>query len=196
MHKTGRSHQAEKTMFQSGTAPCPLSLPVSAYTHPVSIGALTLLALNDHCLKGSGLLPPWVTGKLSDGAGMIFFPLLLVGLWNTGQWLIRRYRRKGHAADGGTAGYCLTHRQLIVAITVTGLLFTGLQLSSSVVNGYCYATSLVGIYSNVTRDITDLFALPALVVPYMIGRRLILPSSTDQCDPSVNRCNKRNRRGD
>lgn len=38
--------------------------------------ALSVLALNDHVLKGSGLLPGVVTGKLSDFAGLIVAPIL------------------------------------------------------------------------------------------------------------------------
>jgi hypothetical protein len=39
-----------------------------------------LVALNDHWLKGAGLLPGWFTGKLSDVAGLYFAPLLLAEL--------------------------------------------------------------------------------------------------------------------
>src|SRR3954465_9682891 len=39
--------------------------------------ALAVLALNDHILKGAGVLPAWLTGKLSDFAGMIVAPVLL-----------------------------------------------------------------------------------------------------------------------
>jgi hypothetical protein len=48
--------------------------------HPVPLAAVGLLALNDHFLKGSGLLPGAVTGKLSDFAGLFFFPLLLAAI--------------------------------------------------------------------------------------------------------------------
>jgi hypothetical protein len=39
--------------------------------------ALGVLVTNDWVLKGSGLLPGWVTGKLSDFAGLIVAPVLL-----------------------------------------------------------------------------------------------------------------------
>lgn len=45
--------------------------PASAFVHPLFLGSLALLALNDRVLKGSGLLPGWLTGKLSDFAGLI-----------------------------------------------------------------------------------------------------------------------------
>jgi hypothetical protein len=48
--------------------------------HPVPLLAVLLLAVNDHLLKGSGVLPGTVTGKLSDFAGLFFFPLLLAAV--------------------------------------------------------------------------------------------------------------------
>ncbi len=48
--------------------------------HPLPLGAVALLSINDHLLKGAGLLPGWVTGKLSDVAGLFFFPVLLAAL--------------------------------------------------------------------------------------------------------------------
>jgi len=41
--------------------------------HPVALAAIALLIANDHVLKSRW--PGFVTGKLSDVAGMIFFPL-------------------------------------------------------------------------------------------------------------------------
>jgi len=46
--------------------------------HPVSLAAMAVLALNDHLLKQAW--PGHVTGKISDVAGLVFFPLLLMAL--------------------------------------------------------------------------------------------------------------------
>lgn len=43
--------------------------------HPVVLVAVVVLVLNDHWWKGVG--PALVTGRLSDVAGLLFFPLLL-----------------------------------------------------------------------------------------------------------------------
>ena len=52
---------------------------VSALTHPLTIGALAVLLLNDLLLKS--LWPnPWTTGKLSDLAWVVFAPPLLAFL--------------------------------------------------------------------------------------------------------------------
>ena len=60
----------------------------AAVRHPVAgsvvvIGlyvALLTLAINDHVLKGGGLLPGWLTGKLSDFAGLVVLPVVLAVL--------------------------------------------------------------------------------------------------------------------
>jgi hypothetical protein len=50
------------------------------FTRVLPVVCMGLAALNDHWLKGSGLLPGWLTGKLSDVAGLYFAPLLLAEL--------------------------------------------------------------------------------------------------------------------
>lgn len=49
-----------------------------AVTSPPTIIAVLLLLLNDHLLKGSGVVPGLVTGKLSDFAFLFFAPIVLV----------------------------------------------------------------------------------------------------------------------
>lgn len=46
--------------------------------HPLPLGCVALLVINDHVLKGRSIVPAVVTGKLSDFAGLFFFPVLLV----------------------------------------------------------------------------------------------------------------------
>jgi len=56
--------------------------------HPVAITSLALLVLNDRVLKeryGNA-----ITGKLSDVAGIIFFPLLLISLAEVVRKVIRK----------------------------------------------------------------------------------------------------------
>ncbi len=47
----------------------------SALLHPLPVAALLLLVLNDHAFKAA--YPSWVTGKLSDLAGLALFPFFL-----------------------------------------------------------------------------------------------------------------------
>lgn len=64
--------------------------PGRQLSHPLFLAALVTLALNDHVLKGAGLLPTALTGKLSDVAGLLVAPLVLA-------WLTRVRTRRGWA---------------------------------------------------------------------------------------------------
>ena len=58
--------------------------------HPLSLLSLALLVLNDHALKSAW--PGPVTGKLSDFAGVVFFPLLLISAWESLLAVVGRWR--------------------------------------------------------------------------------------------------------
>ena len=47
--------------------------------HPLPLAAVLVLAVNDHVLKGSGLLPDMVTGKLSGQMAFMSGKLKLKG---------------------------------------------------------------------------------------------------------------------
>jgi hypothetical protein len=55
-------------------------VPGDALLHPVVLAALGILFVNDHVLKAWARGTRWaiVTGKLSDVAGLLFLPVLLV----------------------------------------------------------------------------------------------------------------------
>jgi len=114
--------------------------PVGELLHPAALAAIVLLAVNDWLLKGRA--PGWLTGKLSDFAGLLFFPLLLTAAWNTARWALRRP--------------CpLTRRALVVAVVATGAAFVAWKLG--------------GVLGAV-RDPSDLLALVMLAPAYAIGR--------------------------
>lgn len=58
----------------------PTVLPGASLVHPAVLTSLALLLLNDHVFKAAAVGTPWsgVTGKLSDVAGLAFFPVLVV----------------------------------------------------------------------------------------------------------------------
>ena len=67
------------------------SFPGSALLHPLVLGAVALLLLNDHVFKARW--PSWWTGKLSDVAGLVMFPLVLQALWEQARaWGGRGFR--------------------------------------------------------------------------------------------------------
>jgi hypothetical protein len=104
--------------------------------HPLPLAAILVTAANDHLLKGSGLLPGWVTGKLSDFGGLFFFPLLVAAV----------LRAKTAAAR-------------TIVVVATGALFAAFKLSPR-------ACAWIAPIAAVRPDATDLIALPMLVAAW------------------------------
>jgi len=109
--------------------------------HPLWLGALAVLALNDHVLKGAGVLPGAVTGKLSDFAGMLVAPALL-------------------AALVGVRG----RRGLLLAHLAVGVVFSAIQLSRPLADAWSVLVGLTGFSWITTCDPTDLVALSVLAL--------------------------------
>lgn len=110
------------------------------FLRPWTIGAVAVLILNDHVLKGAGLLPSVVTGKLSDVAGLFFFPILLV-------CSVERL----FGAKRGLE---------VLSCAATAAVFALLKTCPS---ASFWASKAWG---EVVCDPTDLLALPAVVVAY------------------------------
>lgn len=122
----------------------------SGLLHPVALIAIAVLVINDHVLKDA--YPSWLTGKLSDVAGLVFFPLLLAVLLAP----VARLGRIGRehlialcviATGVGFAAIKLWEPATVVCEHVLGWL----QLSPGPVQ--------------IVRDPTDLLALAALAFP-------------------------------
>jgi hypothetical protein len=149
------------------------AVPGDAVLHPVPIGAIALLVINDHVLKAA--FPGALTGKLSDFAGMAFFPLLLVSAVEVAAAGLRRWRGPSRTL-------------LVAAVVATGLVFaaakavpagnvayeTGLGLLQwpfRVAGAALAAQPLPGpARVEAATDPSDLVALPALVLPWLVGR--------------------------
>lgn len=151
-----------------------------ALAGPLPLLAIALLILNDHVLKAR--VPGVATGKLSDLAGMVFFPLLLaamaehVGL-----------RRRGTVA---------------IAAVATGTVFAAIKLWAPA--GDLYRVGLAALQwpfralaasvtdtalpalgrAHLTTDLTDLVVLPALIVPVLLAGRTLTRLSRTEQDPS------------
>lgn len=133
-----------------------------AITGPIALAAIALLVINDHVLKThfAGMM----TGKLSDFAGMIFFPLLL-------------------AAALEQVGVRRGQRTVVAAAIATGLVFAAVKLWDPA--GDAYRLGLAALQwpfraiaalvqshglpslgrAPLVADATDLVALPALAIP-------------------------------
>jgi len=136
-----------------------------ALAHPVSIGALIVLLLNDHVWRR--VWPSWFTGKIGDFTWLIFAPFLLAAIL---AWLVppRLPRRDERVAQ--------------LAIVITGLVF-GLAKTVPAFHALTIwgLETLTGWPSALRLDPTDLLALPALLITWRVwkhgeSRRLALPS--------------------
>ncbi|MDI1475206.1 hypothetical protein [Polyangium sp. y55x31] len=120
-----------------------------ALLHPLWLGSLALLALNDHVLKGAGILPGALTGKLSDFAGLVVAPALLAAL-------LRLESR----------------RSLFLAHLATGAVFAAIKLFPAAARAFEALTALTPFPWQITVDPTDLVALSALALAW----RVLLPA--------------------
>lgn len=136
-------------------------------THPVTLVAMLILAINDHW--GKVAWPGLITGKLSDFAGLAFFPLLLQALWELGGGGIRR-RVLGLC--------CVATAMVFVAVKLwppahafyehgMGLLQWPYWAARAwILGGPIPAWSPVALEA----DPTDLIAVPAVLVAWWVGR--------------------------
>jgi hypothetical protein len=140
--------------------------------HPVVLAAIGMLILNDHLLKATA--PGLVTGKLSDVAGMLFFPLLIVAGWELLLAALGRWRRP-------------SRRALAAAVAMTAVVFAGVKTTAigaaAFGRGLGILQWVVGLAwsgivmapqagfepTAVAQDPSDLIALVALVAATRIG---------------------------
>ncbi len=146
--------------------------PGEEFLHPLPIAAMAILGINDHILKGSGYLPGIITGKLSDFAGLFFFPLFLTALLNTFMFAGFRLRR------GVQWNYSLTRGKILGALFLTTLIFAPLQVSSTWGKWYIRILETVDFLDlfqgfAVTMDPWDLSALFVLPFVYWFGKRKV-----------------------
>lgn len=127
--------------------------PARALLTPTWVGALALLVANDHWLKGSGLLPGVLTGKLSDFAGMLVAPTLLATLLGV--------RSRG---------------ALLACHVAVAAVFTGIQLSTGFAAQWSALMGAFGHPWTITCDPTDLLALPFLLLSW----KLLVPQMDRQ----------------
>lgn len=141
-----------------------MSGPGDGLLHPVPLVAMVALGVNDHW--GKVVYPGIVTGKVSDFAGMVFFPILLDAM---AEWAL-------HLSGRAWAPTVRRGRAMVLA---TGIVFALVKTWGPM--GLVYRYGLAVLQSPVTggvypvtlhQDPTDLVALVALVYPWIyLGRR-------------------------
>lgn len=141
--------------------------------HPLALTGVLTLVLNDHW--GKGHLPPALSGKLSDFAGMVFFPLLLQSLWELSRraptspaW--RPSKRVLWVCIALTATVFTLVKTTRAGHAVYGLGVAALQWPFHAAVGLLTAGRAPGLTPvSCVMDATDLVALAALWVPLWVG---------------------------
>jgi hypothetical protein len=154
----------------------------AALLHPVAWAALVVLVVNDHYAKAA--YPGWLTGKLSDFAGLLVLPLWAQALFEVAAARCRKDERRAL-----TAGECRTSDFVLMGVLVlTALSFAAVKCAPL----GCYAFRwglgathwpwhalvawLRGVPLPAVRPVlsvmdgSDLVALPMLLVAWRIGR--------------------------
>lgn len=137
-------------------------LGAAYFVHPVPLAAVALLILNDRYLKAA--YPSVVTGKLSDVAGLFFFPLFLCALVCLLANLVSGRRENI---------YWINRPLLLAAIAFTAALFTSVKIWPAATELYLNFVLALGFPSQVTHDSSDLWALLVLPFTFVFGNRFI-----------------------
>jgi hypothetical protein len=137
------------------------TLPIGEALHPIALVAAAVLLVNDWVLKPSSA-PGWLTGKLSDVAGLAFAPLALTALAGLALWVAGRL--------GARVDPWLTPRRLVLAVAATGAVFALVKLSPAAAARAATVFGWITPGARVVADPTDLLALPALAIAWWIGR--------------------------
>ena len=132
-----------------------------------AIFAVLVLFVNDHVLKQAW--PGFVTGKLSDIAGMIFFPLLVTELT---RWLVpQAHADRAHlAACVLTAIVFTLTKTTVFANEAYGVAWGAMQWPVHALSALAHGRPLPHLArAELMRDPTDLIAVPFVFVAWWLG---------------------------
>ena len=148
-----------------------------ALLHPLAIVAIALLAANDHLFKEQW--PGAVTGKLSDLAGLAFFPLLLQAAWELAGGRVAS-RRVLALCAGATATVFALVNVLPVADAAYEIALGTLQWPAHALAALADGRALPSLARVAhVADAGDLIALPAAAAGFAI-RRGLHPAFVDE----------------
>ena len=143
--------------------------PGDCLRHPISLIMLLLWLLNDHIFKS--LWGNAITGKLSDIAGLVVFPLMLVAAYE----ILCAFRQRQTSHLGLVLWMSIGLSSMIMVLI--NLSDNGAQLCRFTLGilqwpfRCLWYQSLVPVQRvQLTMDSTDLWTLCVLVIPYSIVR--------------------------
>jgi hypothetical protein len=139
-------------------------LPIAELLAPIPLVLLGVLVTNDWVLKPTSL-PAWLTGKLSDFAGLAVFPLVATAAFDLILLLAWKL--------GARVDFTLRRWKLATAIALTAIGFIAMKLVPDVALAIARVLGALVGHSRIVADPTDLIALPALGVAWWFGTKTI-----------------------
>lgn len=127
---------------------------------PVPLFFAALLVLNDWFFKPHALLPSWATGKLSDIAGLYFFPLALSAGFGCVLGVSKKFCKNPNINTKSTK------RRLRICYLLTGVFFLLIKTMPFFNDLTESIFTLIFGRSTVVMDHTDLYCLPVLWLSY------------------------------
>lgn len=148
----------------------PRPVPGDALLHPLVLIAAVVIALNTFYLKPQH--PGWWSGKLSDFGLCVFLPVWLHACMEWGSWIAAKVRRHPWGPLGTP--------WIFLSLFTAGAYFTALQVLPAF--AAFHVRWLSALFPDmpfaVTPDLTDLIALPLLLLPWLILNRRAQSSSS------------------
>lgn len=146
---------------------------------PSVLVAVALLLVNDHVLKAAA--PGWITGKLSDVAGLYAAPFVVAATVAVAAWAAGRAALPGHrvvaiSAVGIAAVFAAMKLAPEIAAAI-GWALGWVQALPAVVAGLAIGTSVPIARVPIVPDATDLLALPAAGLAVFVSRRRRRPAT-------------------
>jgi hypothetical protein len=152
-----------RRLLAGADGPARAGLPCNELLAPLPLGALCVLGANDWLFKGHA--PGWLTGKLSDFAGLFVFPLVATAALDL---VLLAPWRLGVGLD-----FTLRRWKLALAIALEVLGFCVLKLWPAGSASLVALLRVVFPHAKVVVDPTDLVALAVLPATWWYGRRVV-----------------------
>jgi len=144
---------------------------------PLALSALALLIVNDHDLKQRW--PGWLTGKLSDLAGLVLLPIVL-------QAVIELLRKRVSSAPWLTHACCAASGLGFVLLETwppASLLFrASLGVLQWPLRALAAGERVDLVWVRHVADGADLLTLPALLLPWWHGTRRARAQNAGQAE--------------